>query len=57
MRQLSSIGDHNLYNSLITGIKRERSNVSLDQVILPDNLKEEIEIRLPSTVLKICVVD
>jgi hypothetical protein len=40
------LGDHNLYNSLFTGIKRERSAVSLDQVILPDNLKEEIETRV-----------
>jgi DNA polymerase III delta prime subunit len=40
------LGDNNLYNSLFTGIKREKSNVRLGQVILPDSLKEEIETRV-----------
>lgn len=40
------LGDNNLYNSVFSGIKRERSDVNLGQVILPDNLKDEIESRV-----------
>ena len=40
------LGDNNLYNSIFSGIKRERSDVNLGQVILPDCLKEEIESRV-----------
>ncbi len=42
------LGDNNLYNSLFTGIKRERSSVKLSQVIMPTDLKEEIESRVGS---------
>ena len=44
----SILGDNNLYNSLFTGIKREKSTVRLGQVILPDSLKEDIETRVGS---------
>jgi AAA+ superfamily predicted ATPase len=40
------LGDNNLYNSVFSGIRRERSDVKLGQVILPDSLKEEIELRV-----------
>jgi hypothetical protein len=36
------LGDNNLYNSCFKYIRQEKSNVSLEQVILADNLKEEI---------------
>ena len=42
------LGDNNLYNSMLSGIKRERSEVRLAQVVLPDVLKEEIEGRVGS---------
>ena len=36
------LGDRNLYRSSMRFIRWERSSVSLDQVVLPDGLKEEI---------------
>lgn len=36
------LGDDNLYNTCFKHIKREKCSVSLDQVILPDQLKSEI---------------
>lgn len=36
------LGDDNLYNTCFKYIKREKCSVSLDQVILPDQIKSEI---------------
>lgn len=36
------LGDRNIYNSAFNFIRRERSNVSLDQVIMPESLKQEV---------------
>lgn len=36
------VGDNNLYNSTYKFIRREKSNVNLDQVIITDSLKKEI---------------
>lgn len=36
------LGDNNLYNSCFRYIKREKGTVNLDQVILPDLVKDEV---------------
>ena len=36
------LGDRSIYNSAFNFIRRERSNVSLSQVIIPQSLKEEV---------------
>lgn len=36
------VGDNNLYNSAFKFIRRDKCAVSLDQVILPDTMKDEI---------------
>lgn len=36
------LGDNNLYNSCFRYIKREKGTVNLDQVILPDSVKDEV---------------
>lgn len=40
------LGDKNLYNSLFSGIKRERSDVQFGQIVLPGSLKNDIETRV-----------
>lgn len=36
------LGDNNLYNSCFRFIKQEKGTVNLDQVILPDSIKDEV---------------
>lgn len=40
------IGDNNIYNTMFTYICRERSNVRLEQVVMPDRIKEDILVHM-----------